>query len=281
MSGMNVNSSNNTNSVDRNESNVNVKRGSMYDEYNLSIFDKLDSDQDGVLSSSEINNIQTAYKEAAAADGDASSLSKAEAKILMTRLGLSGTSVKKLLNFLSNLKDVIAKTPEKPVEHKEGDIETGVDEKGEYTKKYYENGEYEISRNGGKDRIHYNKNGRILEQVTNGKIDFVLRDIEPDGRARYVGPERTLGFVNSDGSIYTWPKVGETLEDVIKRYGITDPNDIALLKKYNPHNELFPKNNKDDVIYYNILIPAELLDKLDMNNVFINPEEVEALDNYY
>ena len=80
-----------------------VKKEDIKDERMRSIFESLDNGNN-ILEESEINRLNQAIKDAAKQDGDATNLSKKEAKSLLKTLGLKGFKAEELFNFLSSVK---------------------------------------------------------------------------------------------------------------------------------------------------------------------------------
>ena len=82
-----------------------VKKDDIKDEKMRSIFEVLD-DGNGILEEKEVNQLKAKVQEAASKDGDATNLSKKEAKSLIKSLGLKGFKVEDVFRFLSTVKAV-------------------------------------------------------------------------------------------------------------------------------------------------------------------------------
>ena len=89
--------------ISSNELKSGVKKEDIKDERMRSIFEALDNGNN-ILEESEINKLNQAIKDAAKQDGDATNLSKKEAKSLLKTLGLKGFKAEELFNFLSSVK---------------------------------------------------------------------------------------------------------------------------------------------------------------------------------
>lgn len=275
----------NADSITQTDLKAGIKKEEFKDNQSRSIFEKLDINEDGELNQNEIDIIKNSLESVAASDGNVSSLSKDEAKVLITKLGLGNIKAKTLFSFFSKIKELSSKITSNPL----NDIKKRYGQENSNIFKRNEDLYFVQPDKNSSDRFVCNGDGRKLEEWKDGKMLYSYQPYEPDPYNAYKSTENTndivgkyrnqkgeaLANVMGNGDLYCYPNENETLIDAIKRFGITNPEDIQTIIEANsdrPINQPLFNKETGECLYINI--PNDIANKIEISN-FLNklPED--------